>query len=597
MTRRLRLLLATTTGVAAVVILAVFVVLFFIGPLFWGHRAGVIDTTIPWQSPSGQHWFGTDALGRDMFARTMDATRLSLALALLAALIAVVLGVTIGLASAVLGRWAGRLVNSVIGAWMAFPAILTAMFVVVITGIGMVGPVVGMGLAFTPLFARLAQTLAASIANLDYVAAARTMGVSRGRIMTRHILPNVAEPLIITASMSVSLSLVGIATLSFLGLGVRPPSYDWGALLGDGQQHLYQNAMAAIGPGLFITLAGIGFALLGEALSNTFNEHAATRSNLRLGRLMAKRARATAATRAAAASAAASIPASSPAPTRAPLAAPSSGPIARANGLTVSFPGDTGPITAVRGVDLSVAPGERIGIVGESGSGKSLTVLALAQLLNYPSVVDWAELRIFDADAATTGSRRLRTVLGTNLAMVFQDPMSSLNPALRIGRQLSEVVEVHNGAKHSDALALAANKLSEVGIPQARSRLRDYPHEFSGGMRQRVMIAMGLMETPKLIIADEPTTALDVTVQRQILDLLAAINSESGAAIVLISHDIAVVTSVCERVLVMYHGRIVEQVPTARLLESAMHPYTRALIASVPDMATDKTRELATIPG
>jgi peptide/nickel transport system permease protein len=274
-----------------------------------------------------------------------------------------------------------------------------------------------------------------------------------------------------------------------------------------------------------------------------------------------------------------------------------SGNMVDVEGLQVRFPGDDGAFAAVRGVSLSIGPAERIGIVGESGSGKSLTVMAIAQLVSYPANVSWQALQIFQTDVAATPPRRLRTVLGTNLAMVFQDPMSSLNPALRIGRQMSEVAEVHNGMKHGDALDRAAEKLTDVGIPQARTRLRDYPHEFSGGMRQRVMIAMGLMETPKLIIADEPTTALDVTVQRQILDLLRTINDESGAAILLISHDIAVVTTVCERVVVMYAGRIVEELPTASLVNSAMHHYTRALIESVPDMATDRARKLATIAG
>ncbi|MCL1897455.1 MAG: dipeptide/oligopeptide/nickel ABC transporter permease/ATP-binding protein [Micrococcales bacterium] len=584
---RLRLLLATPTGVIAILILAALAVLFVIGPIIWGEQAEVRNVANALLGPSADHWFGTDELGRDIFARTMNATRLSLQLALLASLIAVCVGIPLGMAPAILGSWASRFVASIIGATLAFPALLTAMFVGVILGRGSTGAVVGIGLASVPLFARLAQTMSASIAELDYVSAARIMGIGRVRIMTRHILPNVAEPLIITGTISVAASLLGISTLSFLGLGVQAPEYDWGALLTRGLPMLYQNPLAAIGGGSLIAVAGIGFSLLGEAVSRTFGDQAATRSSLRIGRQMAKRA-ATARQAAAIRRAAAK---------EAGKASPATDTLVEAEALTVAFPGDDQPFYPVRGVDLTVSPGERIGVVGESGSGKTLTVMALAQLLNYPGVADWRELRILNADITCTSPRQLRTILGTNLAMVFQDPMSSLNPALRIGRQMSEVVEVHNGMEHKQALELSASKLSEVGIARSSERLRDYPHEFSGGMRQRVMIAMGLMETPQLIIADEPTTALDVTVQRQILDLLAEINTESGAAIVLISHDIAVVTTLCERVLVMYHGRIVEELPTARLTEAARHPYTRALVASVPDMTTDRTQPLATILG
>jgi oligopeptide/dipeptide ABC transporter ATP-binding protein len=181
--------------------------------------------------------------------------------------------------------------------------------------------------------------------------------------------------------------------------------------------------------------------------------------------------------------------------------------------------------------------------------------------------------------------------------MVFQDPMSSLNPALRVGRQIAEVAEVHAGASRSAAMKQAALALASVGIPDAAARLSAYPHELSGGMRQRAVIAMGLMEHPQLLLADEPTTALDVTVQKQFLDLLLEVNRTRGTAILLVSHDIAVVGTFCERVLVMYAGRIVEEIPSDMLLGQAAHPYTRALLAAVPDMSTDRTKPLATIPG
>jgi len=229
-------------------------------------------------------------------------------------------------------------------------------------------------------------------------------------------------------------------------------------------------------------------------------------------------------------------------------------------------------------VSFTVAPGERVGLVGESGSGKSLTALAVAGLIEPPGVV--------------TG-----TIRSGEAAMVFQDPMTSLNPALRVGTQLAEVARVHGRLARRAAWERAVTRLDDVHIAAAAKVVRQYPHELSGGMRQRAMIAMGLMGSPRVIIADEPTTALDVTVQKQILDLLREVSDRTGAAILLISHDLAVVAQLCSRVLVMYAGIIVEDLTVERLLAGPAHPYTRALLASVPDMSADRSQPLATIPG
>ncbi|WP_199584794.1 ABC transporter ATP-binding protein, partial [Blastococcus sp. TF02A-30] len=261
--------------------------------------------------------------------------------------------------------------------------------------------------------------------------------------------------------------------------------------------------------------------------------------------------------------------------------------------LRVTLPGATGPVEAVRGVSFTVAAGEIVGIVGESGSGKSMTALAVSQLVADPGRVEATRLRFLGTDLLTSARAPLRRLLGTSLAMVFQDPMSSFNPAMRMGDQLAEVATEHAGMRRRDARRLAAERLAAVRITDPERRVRQYPYQFSGGMRQRAMIGMGLMLTPRLIIADEPTTALDVTVQRQVLDLLRAIRDTDGASILFISHDISVVAELCDRVLVMYRGRIVEEV-RADDLSRAAHPYTRALLAAVPHMTTPLDRPLAT---
>jgi oligopeptide/dipeptide ABC transporter ATP-binding protein len=258
--------------------------------------------------------------------------------------------------------------------------------------------------------------------------------------------------------------------------------------------------------------------------------------------------------------------------------------------LTVTFPGG---VTPVRQLSLSVRPGEIVGVVGESGSGKSLTAAAIGGLVPYPGTVGYGRLRLCGKDVTELS----RKELGTSLAMVFQDPMASLNPALKVGGQLAEVAVVHQGATREEARRRAVDRLGHVHLPEPDKQARKHPHELSGGMRQRAVIAMGLMGTPRLIIADEPTTALDVTVQRQILRLLREVTEETGAAGLFISHDIAVVGELCDRVVVMYAGRVVEELPVDRLATGAAHPYTKALITSLPDMDTDRTLPLASIPG
>ncbi|WP_460370151.1 ABC transporter ATP-binding protein, partial [Actinocorallia lasiicapitis] len=255
--------------------------------------------------------------------------------------------------------------------------------------------------------------------------------------------------------------------------------------------------------------------------------------------------------------------------------------------LTVAF----GAVTPVRDVSFDLAPGELVGLVGESGSGKSLTALAIGGLVPHPGRV--SGLITLDGRPLDGLSRR---ELGTGLAMVFQDPQSALNPALRVGTQLAEIATTHQSASRKDAWSRAVDRLARVRIPDPAARARQRPHQFSGGMRQRAVIAMGLMGAPRLLVADEPTTALDVTVQRRVLDLLRDVNAETGTAVLLISHDLAVVATLCTRVLVMYAGRVVEDLPVTALRE-ARHPYTRALVAALPDLSTPRHLPLATITG
>jgi oligopeptide transport system ATP-binding protein len=273
-------------------------------------------------------------------------------------------------------------------------------------------------------------------------------------------------------------------------------------------------------------------------------------------------------------------------------------PVLDVHDLRVTFRTDHGTVKAVDGVSFTLARGETLGLVGESGSGKSVTNLALMGLVPAPpGKVEATHVRVGGRDLAQLTARQIRRIRGNEVAMIFQDPMTSLNPLLTVGRQLTEVLEVHGRARGRAARRLAAAGLADVGIPEPEQRLAQYPHELSGGMRQRVMIAMALLCEPKVLLADEPTTALDVTIQAQILELMQRLQQRHGTAILLVTHDLGVVAGMADRVHVMYAGRLVETAPTAALFAAPRHPYTVGLLGSVPRLAGDPSARLLAIPG
>ncbi|MFF9645814.1 dipeptide/oligopeptide/nickel ABC transporter permease/ATP-binding protein [Kitasatospora aureofaciens] len=548
---------------ASALMLASLVLLALAAPLVWGVAADRPDPSAVLQGPSAAHPFGTDNLGRDVLARVLTATRPSLLPALAAALLGATGGVLLGAATAVVGRRCRRLLTSLINLLLAFPALLIALFLAVVFGAGVAGAVLALAVAGVPGFARLAQTLAAAVAGTDHLAAARVLGLRRHRLLWRHVLPNIAEPLLLAATTAAGTALVALSGLSFLGLGVQPPGYDWGQLLNQGLDRIYADPLPALAPGLAILYAALAFQLLGEVLAGRVAHRGPADRT--------------------------------PAPPPAPSGPAEDGPVLQVEDLCVELPTPDGVIRPVRGVSLSLRPGEIVGLVGESGSGKSLTALAVADLLPDRARVSRRTLRLLGADLAAMTPKERDRHLATGLAMVFQNPASALNPSLRIATQLTEAVRAHRGASRAEAAAQAADALRRVDLPPAL--LRSRPHQLSGGQRQRVMIASGLMVRPALVIADEPTTALDVTVQRQIIRLLSEIRRESSAAILFISHDIALVGEFCERVLVMYAGTVVETLPADRLADATRHPYTRALVESVPDLTADRDRALPTVEG
>ena len=276
-------------------------------------------------------------------------------------------------------------------------------------------------------------------------------------------------------------------------------------------------------------------------------------------------------------------------------------PLLQIKNLKVSFFVRKGVVKAVDGVSLAANEGETVGIVGESGSGKSITALSIIRLISPPGRIVGGEILLKEKDILKINIKHMLNIRGNEVSMIFQDPMTSLNPVFNIGRQVSEAIMIHQKLNKKDALNKSIDMLKKVGIPSPEKRLHDYPHQLSGGMRQRVMIAMALSCEPSLLIADEPTTALDVTIQAQILDLILKMKEDRGTSVILITHDLGVVAEMAQRVLVMYAGKIVEEADVRTLFKRPLHPYTQGLLVSIPYLQTEvgvsKKTKLQEIPG
>ncbi len=548
--------------VIGIVVLALMILLAIIGPVIWGSQANSLGTVFR-SGPTGAHPLGTDALGRDLLARTLTAARLTIWMAFLATLIAVGAGILLGAAIVVAGPRSRAVGERLIDLLVAYPPIIVALAVTAIFQPSETSVVVAIGLAFTPQFARLTNTLASSVRERDFVWVAQLLGLRRSRVLGRHILPNLAGPLLVLASVGFATAIITLSGLSFLGLGVQQPKYDWGALLASGLQDLNTNPIEVVGPALGILVTGLAAGLVGDGLNHYLDP--------RLRLASRRRRRRTPSVNQSSAPLAAKVP-----------AATDRDLVVSLSDLRVWAP-DTPDTPIVRGLSLQVRRGEIVGLVGESGSGKTMTAMSVARLLPVGLQWDATTLVVNGRDINTQG--RPPRHLATEVGIVFQDPSSSFNPARHIGPQITEVARVHRVMSKREAHARAIERLRESHVSSPELRMRQYPHELSGGMRQRAMIAMALMTSPALLIADEPTTALDVTVQADVLRLLHNLNRTQGMAVLLISHDIAVVSSLCDRVCVTYAGRVVEELSAADLrAQRVCHPYTQALLAASPQL-------------
>ena len=523
--------------------------------------------------PSFTHPLGQDEYGRDVLSRIVWGARASLAVAFLSALLAGVIGTILGLLGGYLRGLVEIFTVRAMEAVVCFPPILLALLVVTLMGPGAVTLVVALTILYAPGYARVAFAATLTTRGLDYVTAQEALGARPTRVLTLTILPNIAPPLLVQFSLTVAAAMVLESGLSFLGLGVVPPAPSWGLMIRGARSTMEQAPWLLLWPCAALTGAILAFNLLCDRLRDVLDPRAGTVGTGWLTRVVAR-----------------VLPDASPAVAPALL---------RADGVTIEIETANGRIRPVREVSLTVAPGETLALVGESGSGKTLTGLALLGLL--PPNISIADGRIAFTDRAgrshdltqlsETEMRRLR---GDEIAIVFQDPSASLNPVHRVGDQVAEGIRAHRDLSRADAATQAVALLKDVGLPDPQQRARAYPHELSGGQRQRAMIASAVANGPRLLIADEPTTALDVTIQAQILDLIAALKQKGDMGVIFITHNLAVVAEIADRVCVMYAGEIVEEGPVHEVFAQPRHPYTAALIASAPD-GVDAA--LAAIPG
>ena len=569
----LKLLLRNRLAGVGAVVLAVILALALLTPVLPLADPDIIATGDRFMRPfSPGHLLGTDHLGRDLLSRLLWGTRLSLAVGITAAAIAGSIGSAIGIVAGYFGGRIDNLIMRGVDMLMAFPYILLALAIVAALGPGLMNALIAVAAVNIPFFARNIRGVTVGLAGREFIDAARLAGMGHGRIILTELLPNVASTIVIAMSTTVGWMILETAGLSFLGLGSQPPVADLGSMLGEARAALITSPHTSVVPGVMIFFIVMSINLLGDGVRDALDPR------LRSGALTRPRA-VTLVDR------------------KGDVPEADQKGLLNIQALETQF--HVGPriYRAVNAVSLHVNPGEALGIIGESGSGKSVTALSVMGLVaSPPGVITGGAVRYEGEDLLSASYKSLRQKRGDKVAYIFQDPLSTLHPLYRVGDQLTEAIQAHHAVPDSAARARAVELLKAVRIPNAEARIRDYPHEMSGGMRQRVGIAMALANDPDVIIADEPTTALDVTVQAQILALLDELRRERGLAIIFITHDFGVVAQLCDRVAVMYGGRIVEEGPTGTILAEPAHPYTRKLMDCVPELGGGK-RRLAAIPG
>ncbi len=561
-------LVARPVGLAALLVLATLALVAVLAPYLSPKDPNFLDLMNAGAPPDADHLLGSDSAGRDILSRLIWGSRTTLSGVVITVVTALLAGVPTGMAAGYFGGRTDAFLSWISDVMQAVPAMIILLVVAAGSRSNFVVLMAAVGIIMAPGYFRVARAAARSVSREDYITAAQVAGLGHGVILRRHVAPGILAAVTIQTALAAGIAMGIQAGLQFLGIGQsNVPS--WGAMMADGFRFMLTNPWLLFWPSLALGVAIAALALLGSTLADVMRSRSP---------------------RPADAAEAVADGAAAPA-TSAPELDAGAESALRVDNLRVRYRNGGTVTEVVHGISFSVRPGEVLGIVGESGSGKSQTVYSLLDLLpaNGASTADGIYLRGKPIHALPEKERA--RLLGSAFGYVPQEPMSNLDPSYRIGHQLCEPLMVVHGLGRGEARARVRDVLAKVGIRDIDRVMRSYPHEISGGMAQRVLIAGAILGQPSVLLADEPTTALDVTVQAEVLQLLRDLRAETGMALVLITHNFGVVADLCDRVIVMRGGHVIESGPVAEIFAHARHPYTRALIEASADIETSR-REL-----
>jgi peptide/nickel transport system permease protein len=568
-------------GVAGLVWLAALVAASLTAPLWLPFKTEDQDFTAVLSGPTAAHWLGTDELGRDILSRTFAAAAGTLGTSMITVIVGVGLGTILAMVAAAGGDRTDAIISRATEIMMSLPG--TVIILAVIGAVGTNIPIVMaiLGVLISAGIFRVILGQAKSLQSQLYVDAAKVDGVSPLGISIRHVLPGLTNTIVVQCALIFAVGMLIQAGLAFIGFGPPIPEPSWGGMIQGASQHVYDAPWLMVPTGAVLALTVLAANAVGNALGKAPNTTASHLPSAVARRQWTKSVKA-----------AVGATASAPIPSQ----------VASAEGLlsvrNLSVGVDHG-VRLVTDVSFDVEPGTVLGLVGESGCGKTMTALSLLGLL--PSGVSVAGGQILwnGTNLAASTDKDMEGIRGREIALISQEPMRALDPMFTVGYQLTAAIRRLRKVGKSEARKEALNLLEKVGIVDAQRILKTYPHQISGGMAQRVAIALALSGRPRLLVADEPTTALDVTVQAEILSLLRALVKDTGMSVVMVTHDLGVVADICDQVAVMYAGQVVENGKTAAVLDNPRHPYTLALLAADPhtNAAEDMPERLATISG
>ena len=575
--------LAEPVPVIAAVVLCVIVVAVVLAPYVSPYSPTAQDLSATLAGPSGAHWLGTDQLGRDTLSRLLYGGRPSLGYSLLAVACCLGAAVPLGLVAGYRGGRVDQVISYIIDLGLSLPAMVLVLAVLSVFGSDYSAAIAVLGLLVAPPTARVVRSATVAVRHELYVDAAKVSGHGTIRILARHILPRVRGAIIAQATIVAGMSLLFTTGLGFLGFGANGGEPDWGSLTYDGSQVIDQDVWLLLAAGGVTGATILCLGLLGDAVRDAAVERWSSPAGRRVKAVEIARA-----TRETDEHAIEDAPHDPDA-------------LLSVRGLELCFGRGGALVPVAQGVGFDLRAGEIVGMVGESGCGKTSVARAVIGLLRGAVRVTAGEMRFDGRELTGLSPKQWRAIRGGQIALVSQEPMAALDPARPVGAQVAEVVRLHRRCSRSEARRQAADLLRQVRLSNPEQVAKRLPHQLSGGMAQRVAIARAMAGRPRLLIADEPTTALDVTVQAEILQLLRTLRDERGLTILLVTHDWGVVADLCDRAVVLYAGQVVEQAGVRELFRDAAHPYTRALLAAHPATATAGTDagrgRLPVIPG